>query len=100
MMPRLSRENWKTAVAFIIVYAYAYQLVVWAPLFWATTLLTAWTGHQWPGPPIVPWEQLFVGTSTLATIGGIETWRESVQAKAATAEQHYQDKRSDEANKD
>lgn len=82
---KLTPDNWKRAIAFIIVYSYAYQLAVWAPLFWITTLLTAWSGHQVPAPPIIPWESLIAGTTTLATIGGIETWREKARADAATA---------------
>jgi hypothetical protein len=35
-----------------------------------------------PAPPIVPWEQLIAGTTTLATIGGIQAWRENVSFKA------------------
>jgi len=77
---KIDRENWKSSLALIIAYAYAYQLVAWAPLFWLSTLVTAFSGHQVPAPPIVPWEQLLAGTTTLATIGGIQTWRESMAA--------------------
>lgn len=80
---KLTPDDWKRTVAIIIVHAYGYQLVVWAPLFWVTTLLTAWTGFQVPAPPIVPWEQLLAGTTTLAAIGGIETWREKNRADVA-----------------
>ena len=72
----LNPDDWKRAVALVILWAYAYQLVAWPLLFWATSLLTLWTSKQWPSPAIVPWEQLLAGTATLATVGGIETWRE------------------------
>jgi hypothetical protein len=72
----LQPDDWKRSIALVILFAYAYQLVVWPWLFWLTTLLTTFTGTQWPGPVIVPWEQLLAGTGTLATVGGIETWRE------------------------
>jgi hypothetical protein len=73
--------DWKRAIALVILWAYAYQLVVWPTLFWLTTLASALYGTQIPAPPIVPWEQLVAGTGTLATVGGIETWREGRQAK-------------------
>lgn len=69
-------EDWKRGVAMVILWAYAYSLVVWPLLFWATTLLTMFSGRQWPGPPLVPWEQLVAGTTTLAAVGGIQAWRE------------------------
>ena len=74
-------EDWKRAIALVILWSYFYALVAWPLLFWATTLLTAFTTQQWPAPPIVPWEQLFAGTTTLATVGGIQTWREHIAAK-------------------
>lgn len=69
-------EDWKRSIALVILWAYAYQLVAWPLVFWGTALLTLSTGHQWPAPPVVPWEQLFAGTTTLATVGGIQAWRE------------------------
>jgi hypothetical protein len=78
----LGVEDWKRGVAFVILYAYGYQLCAWPLLSWATTLLTAFTGHALPVPPIVPWEHLAAGTGTLATIGGIQTWRERGHAEA------------------
>ena len=77
MRLRLSPEDWKRGIAVVILWAYGYQLVVWPILFWITTLLTTFTGTQWPAPPVIPWEQLFLGTGTLAAVGGIQTWRES-----------------------
>jgi hypothetical protein len=82
-MKFISPDDWKRAIALVILWAYAYQLVIWPLVFWATTLLSALTPIQIPAPPIVPWEQLFAGTTTLATVGGIERWRESIHAKAA-----------------
>lgn len=76
MIKLLSPEDWKRAIALTILWAYGYQLVFWPFTFWITTLLTMFTGFQWPAPPVVPWEQLVAGTGTLATVGGIETWRE------------------------
>lgn len=78
-MKLLNPEDWKRGVALVILYAYAYALVIWPLLFWVTTLLTMWTGRQWPGPPLVPWEQLAAGTGTLAAVGGIESWREKIR---------------------
>lgn len=72
----LNPEDWKRGIAMVILWAYAYQLVAWPLLFWATCLLTMWTGQHWPGPPVVPWEQLLTGTTTLATVGGIQAWRD------------------------
>ena len=57
--------DWRRSVAVVIVWAYAYQLVAWPILFWLSTLLTLWTGHQWPAPTLVPWEHLATGTATL-----------------------------------
>jgi hypothetical protein len=72
----LNPEDWKRGIAMVILYAYAYQLVAWPILFWLTTLLTLLTSVQWPSPPIVPWEQLTAGTATLATVGGIQVWKD------------------------
>ena len=75
MIAWLTPTDWKRSIALVILWAYAYQLVAWPMLFWATTIVsTFWT--QFPAPPIVPWEVLMAGTTTLASIGGIETWRE------------------------
>lgn len=68
-------EDWKHGVAIVILWAYFYQLVAWPAIFWFMALLTLWTGVQWPAPPIVPWEQLTAGTTTLAAVGGIEVWK-------------------------
>jgi hypothetical protein len=72
----ITPEDWKRGIALVILWAYAYQLVAWPLLFWVTTLLTLFTTKQWPAPPLVPWEHLLTGTSTLGMVGGIETWRE------------------------
>lgn len=88
-MPRLARlftpDDWRRGIALVILWAYAYQLVAWPLLFWLMTLLTLRTGVQWPAPPIVPWEQLGVGTTTLATVGGIQAWRDHSEARKAEA---------------
>lgn len=78
-MRLLNPEDWKRGVALVILWAYGYALVAWPSLFYLSTLLTMWTGHQWPAPPLVPWEQLVAGTGTLATVGGIQAWRERGQ---------------------
>ena len=75
-MKLFNPEDWKRGVALVILWAYAYALVVWPMAFWFSTIITALTGHQFPSPPLVPWEQLVAGTGTLAAVGGIETWRE------------------------
>jgi hypothetical protein len=72
----LNPEDWKRGIAMVILWAYAYALIVWPFLFWVTTLLTMLTGMQWPGPPLIPWEHLTTGTVTLGTVGGIQAWRE------------------------
>ncbi len=69
-------ENWKRAIALVILWAYAYQLVAWPLLFWLTLLASKIIGTDIPVPPIVPWEQLATGTATLGTVGGIQAWRE------------------------
>jgi len=76
LLAHLAVEDWKRGVALVILYAYGYQLCAWPLLCWATTLITALTGYPLPVPPIVPWEILMSPTTTLATIGGIQTWRE------------------------
>lgn len=73
----MTPEDWKRGIALVILWAYGYSLVMWPFLFWCTTLLTMFTGSQWPAPPLVPWEQLVAGTTTLATVGGIQAWRET-----------------------
>ena len=82
---RLTPDDWKRGIAGVILWAYAYQLVAWPMLFWLTTFLTIYTGMQWPAPPIVPWEQLVAGTTTLASVGGIQAWREHSDARKADA---------------
>lgn len=72
----LKPEDWKRAVALVILWAYAYQLIVWPIWFNAAVLLNAMLGLSIPAPVIVPWEQLATGTATLATVGGIQAWRE------------------------
>ena len=69
-------NDWKKAYAVIVVYGYGYDIVLWPVLFWGTTIGTAVTGNQWPGPPLVPWEQLAVATANLAVIGGIQFFRD------------------------
>lgn len=78
-------DDWKRGIALVILWAYAYQLVAWPLVFWATTLLSAFTGLQWPAPPVVPWEQLVAGTTTLAAVGGIQTWRDKTEREIAPA---------------
>jgi hypothetical protein len=74
-MKLLNPDDWKRGIALVILWAYGYQLVVWPILFYASVIATA-HGLIWPAPVIVPWEQLVAGTSTLATVGGIQAWRE------------------------
>ncbi len=73
-------EDWKRGVALVILYAYGWQLCAWPLAAWITTLITAFTGFALPVPPILPWEHMIAGTTTLAAIGGIQTWRERGQA--------------------
>lgn len=78
----ISPEDWKRAIAFVILWAYAYQLVVWPAVFWGLNIVSWWLdlNPPIPVPVIVPWEQLIAGTTTLAAVGGIETWREQNRA--------------------
>lgn len=72
-------EDWKRAIALVIFLAYAYQLVAWPWISWGVLLVSKFTGTDLPVPMIVPWEQLGVGTATLATVGGIQAWRDKVR---------------------
>lgn len=81
-------DDWQRSIAIVILWAYAYNLVVWGPMFWLTTLATAIGDHYHPGflipaPPLVPWEHLLTGTTTLGMIGGISGWRENNRMKHA-----------------
>lgn len=69
-------DEWKRVYAWVVVYGYMYDIVVWPVLFWTTTLLTEFTNRQWPGPPLVPWEQLAVATANLAVIGAVQLMRD------------------------
>lgn len=68
--------GWKRLYAWIVVYGYAWQIVVWGPLFWLTSILTALTGHQWPAPPVLPWEHLLAATANLGVIGTVQLFRD------------------------
>lgn len=68
--------DWKRSLAMVVLWAYAYALVAWPLLFWLTTIITSLYGVQMPAPPIVPWEQLIAGTTTLATVGGLQALRD------------------------
>lgn len=65
-------DDWKRVFAWVVVWGYAYDVIIWPFVFFVTTLLTTFTGVQWPGPPLVPWEQLAVMTANLAVIGGVQ----------------------------
>lgn len=89
LMQWLRPDDWKRSIALVILGAYAYQLIVWPLWFNATTIINALTGTSLPAPVIVPWEQLLAGTTTLATVGGIQAWREkdvSVSVEHTTTE--------------
>jgi hypothetical protein len=75
-MKFITPEDWKRSIALVILWAYAYQLVVWPLWFSFATYANAIFGLSLPAPVIVPWEQLMAGTSTLATVGGIQAWRD------------------------
>ena len=72
----LRPDDWKRSIAMVILWAYAYQLVVWPLWFNLVVYMNAVLGTALPAPVIVPWEQLIAGTTTLGTVGGIQAWRE------------------------
>lgn len=72
----LKPDDWKRSIALVILWAYAYQLIVWPLWFNLVTLLNATFGLSLPAPVIVPWEQLIAGTTTLGTVGGIQAWKD------------------------
>ncbi len=75
-MKLLNPDDWKRGVALVILWAYGYQLVAWPLWFYMTNMVNYWFDLTLPAPVIVPWEQLLAGTTTLATVGGIQVWRE------------------------
>ena len=85
VLRRLQVDDWKRGIALVILYTYAYQLVAWPLLTWAASIGAAVCGCTWPAPPVIPWEQLTVGTGTLATVGGIEAWRDGARHKREEA---------------
>ena len=74
-------EDWKLAFAWICVWGYAYDVVIWPLVFWITTLLSTFTRWQWPAPPLVPWEQLAVMTANLAVIGTVQLFKDRQKSK-------------------
>lgn len=72
------QTNWRLGVALVIVWAYGYQLLGWPVLVWLMALLTIWTDIQWPSPTLLPWEHLIAGTTTLATISGMDIARDKL----------------------
>lgn len=78
IMNAFTPDDWKRGIALVILWAYAYQLVLWPILFYIAVIFTS-QGHTFPAPPIMPWEQLMSGTATLATVGGIQAWRDNKQ---------------------
>ena len=76
MIQWLKPEDWKRSIALVILWAYAYQLVVWPLWFNLMVFLNSVFGLSLPAQVIVPWEQLLAGTTTLGTVGGIQAWRE------------------------
>ena len=82
LLARLDVDDWKRSIALVILYAYGWQLCGWPMAAWLTTLIIAFTGFPLPVPPLLPWELLAAGTLQLATIGGIQAWRERGQQHA------------------
>ena len=83
MIKLLNPEDWKRSIAMVILWAYAYQLVLWPIWFNVVTLANALLSASLPAPIIVPWEQLMTGTATLGTVGGIQAWRERGERSAS-----------------
>jgi hypothetical protein len=73
----LTPEDLHRGVGLIILWAYGYQLAFWGPMWWLCALANTY-GIAMPLPPLIPWEQLLVGTTTLASISGIKAWSEKV----------------------
>lgn len=82
---RLSRafkgDDWKRVFAWTCVYGFAYNVIFWPLAFWGTTWGTLVTGFQWPGPPLVPWEQLAAMTGMLAVVGGVQIARDKIRGE-------------------
>lgn len=76
VLEAVTPDDWKRGIAMVILWAYAYQLIVWPIWFNITTLLNQLFSLSLPAPVIVPWEQLIAGTTTLGTVGGIQAWKE------------------------
>jgi hypothetical protein len=74
----ITPEDWKRGIAFIILWSYGYQLVVWPLWFNLITFINAIHGTSLPAPIILPWEQLAAGTGTLAAVGGIQAWKDQI----------------------
>ena len=79
MFKWLQPEEWKRGIALVILWAYAYQLIVWPIWFNLVTFLNSVHNLTLPAPVIVPWEQLLAGTTTLATVGGLQAWRDKIE---------------------
>jgi hypothetical protein len=76
ILETFSPEDWKRGIAMVILWAYAYQLLIWPAWFNIITLLNQLYGLSLPAPVLIPWEQMLAGTTTLGTIGGIQAWRD------------------------
>jgi hypothetical protein len=73
-------DEWRRSIALVILWAYAYQLIVWPLWFNGSVIFSAIFGVNIPAPVLLPWEQLIAGTTTLGTVGGIQIWRDKLNA--------------------
>lgn len=76
VMAMLRAVDWKRTYALTCVYGLMYDIIAWPMLFWGTTILTASTDRQIPGPPLVPYEHLFAAFAGLGVVGAVQFVRD------------------------
>lgn len=88
----LDRGDWKSAIAWLIFWAYAYALLINPALAWICIFLTAFSKQIFGEPVAIPvpaapdWSLLATSTGTLATVGGIEAIRDRTKRAEVTQE--------------
>lgn len=75
------KRTWKRWCALIVVWAYAYALLIHPALVWLCVFLTAFSAQlfgapvAFPVPPEIHETLLLTGTLQLVSIGGIEVMK-------------------------